>query len=557
MPTSDRDHDKIATTTDSTNEPADFDRAISTTGYGLFNVLLLLAVLPIAWTATFDTTSGAFILASAECDLQLITFFRKGVLVAFPYIAMITTGFIWDYITPYISMKTLFILALFGDSILNIVSSGVQSYYVFLLVKFISGIFVGGPLAMVMTYLTEFHSAKYKPRFTTWTGFLFAVANIVPAALGFTILPLDWHIGILGQDYGSWRIYLLICSIPPVVGLVTATMLPESPKYLMAIGRSDAALKLLRRMYCMNTRQPADTFPIKALFVRQKTQLARPVLDTSLERMRISLYNTKVLLTTTAYLPAFCFVSFLQFGSMLGFNTMRLWVPHLFIILNNFDAENWTPEERQPTICEMLDRRAALPGRQYLNCSNFDDACFRVVDYQSLGLSKFHHHRIVSRFILISRRIYNDYQASKTDHNAEININYLILKTSAIITALLISVASSFGINWAQSPPYMLTLAAAVIVTTRIAGNIVTAVNVDVIPVPLRATSTSILVIIGNIAAIVGNLIFSVLLDTKCIIAFMGLGCFFSVCFCVSLFFPQPVKELPAKPAEVSEISKA
>jgi len=59
------------------------------------------------------------------------------------------------------------------------------------------------------------------------------------------------------------------------------------------------------------------------------------------------------------------------------FNTMRLWVPHLFIILNNFDAENWT-EERQPTICEMLDRRVTLPARRYLNYSNFDDTCFRV-----------------------------------------------------------------------------------------------------------------------------------------------------------------------------------
>ncbi|XP_011636451.1 synaptic vesicle glycoprotein 2B-like isoform X2 [Pogonomyrmex barbatus] len=377
MLASDRDHDKIATKTDNVNEPADFDKAISATGYGLFNVLLLLAVLPIAWTAVFDTTSGAFILASAECDLEL-TFFRKGVLVAFPYIGMTTTSFIWDYITPYTSMKTLFMLALVGDSILNIVSTGVQSYYIFLLVKFVSGIFIGGPLAMVMTYLTEFHSARYKPRFATWTGFLFSVANIIPAALGFSILPMDWHVDILGQDYNSWRIYLLICSIPPVVGLVTATMLPESPKYLMAIGRSDAALKLLRRMYCMNTRQPPDTFPIKALLVRQKTQLPRPVLEASLERMRVSLYNTKLLLTTTAYLPAFCFVSFLQFGSMLGFNVMRLWVPHLFIILNNFDWENWTSSnERQPTMCEMLDCRATLPGRRYLNYSNVDDMCFR------------------------------------------------------------------------------------------------------------------------------------------------------------------------------------
>jgi VNT family MFS transporter (synaptic vesicle glycoprotein 2) len=85
----------------------------------------------------------------------------------------------------------------------------------------------------------------------------------VPAALGFTILPLDWHIDIFGRDYDSWRIYLLICSIPSVVGLITATMLPNSPKYLMAIGKPDAALKLLRRIYCVNTRQPPETFPVR------------------------------------------------------------------------------------------------------------------------------------------------------------------------------------------------------------------------------------------------------------------------------------------------------
>lgn len=53
---------------------------------------------------------------------------------------MTMTSFIWDYITPYISMRMLFIGALLGDSIVNILSSGVQSYNIFLLVKFISGI---------------------------------------------------------------------------------------------------------------------------------------------------------------------------------------------------------------------------------------------------------------------------------------------------------------------------------------------------------------------------------------------------------------------------------
>ncbi|XP_011056385.1 PREDICTED: synaptic vesicle glycoprotein 2B-like isoform X3 [Acromyrmex echinatior] len=483
MIASDRNADKIEiTTTDSVNEPADFDTAISTTGYGLFNVLLLLAVLPIAWTAVFDTTTGGFILASAEYDFEL-TFFRKGMFVAFPYIGMTTTAFIWDYITPYISMKILFIFALLGDSILNIVSSGVRSFYIYLLIKFISGILVGGPLAMVMTYLMEFHSARYKLRFTTWTGFLFAIANIIPAVIAFAILPLDWHIDILGQDYDAWRIYLLICSIPPVVGLVTATMLPESPKYLMATGRSDAALKLLRRMYCMNTHQPADTFPIKALFVRQKTQLARPMLKDSLERMRISLYNTKILLAS--HLPAFCFVSFLQFGSMLGFHIMRLWVPQLFIIVSNFDEKNWTPKERQPTFCELLDPHVTIPGRQYLNCSNFKDVFFR-------------HHCC-------------------SHGPPDIGGKQFRNKLGAVSTVY----ADAGGGGYRDD---------------KNSGD----------------TSINILTTIGNVAAIVGNLIFSALLETECLIAFIGMGCFFSVCLCISLFFPQSVKKSPAKPTEVS-----
>lgn len=43
-----------------------------------------------------------------------------------------------------------------------------------------------------------------------------------------------------------------------------------------------------------------------------------------------------------------------------------------------------------------------------------------------------------------------------------------------------------------------------------------------------RPTSTSILTTIGNTGAVVGNLIFSALLDTECLTAFMGFGCLFS-----------------------------
>ncbi|XP_043504239.1 synaptic vesicle glycoprotein 2C-like [Polistes fuscatus] len=522
------EENKVSTITGNVNvdEPANYERAISVTGFGLFNVLLFVATVPIAWTVLFDTTSPAFILASAECDLQL-TFFRKGVLIAFPFIAMLATASLWDYVTIYVGRRTLFVLGLLANSILNILSTAVDSYHVFLLIKFISGIIIGGPPSMVMGYLTEFHSATYKARFAAWSGFVFSMGTIVPAALGFTILPLEWDVDVFGKTYNSWRIYLLICSIPPVLGFVTASMLPESPKHLMEMGRQDVALKLFRRMYCMNTRKPADTFPIKALLV-QKTQLPRPTLRASLEKMRIDLYNTK-LLFSAPYLSAFSVLTFLQFGSMLGFNTMRLWVPHMFIILNNYDYEHWKPVGRAPTICEMLDRHAAKPGRPYLNCTNFDDACFEW----KINPSVYQNSTIIASSAVLFGFLVGFIMTTR------------LRKRIIIFVAFLISLASSFGINWAQAPPYMLTLAAAVIVTSRIASNIVTAVNADVIPIPLRATSVSIITSSGNLGVILGNVIFSALLDLQCLAAFLGMACFFIVCILVTFLLPKPIKTSP------------
>ncbi|KAG7197803.1 hypothetical protein KM043_001617 [Ampulex compressa] len=508
-------------------EPADYERAISKTGYGSFNLLILLAALPIAWAGLFDLTTGAFILASAECDLRL-TFFRKGLLVAFPYIAMTATAFSWDYLAPYVGARSLFVLALLADCFLNVLGSATGSYHVFLLLKFLSGVLAGGPLAMVMPYLAEFHSAKYKARFSTWVGLVVAVGNIVPAALAFIVLPLDWKVEIFGREYNSWRIYLLICSIPQILGLVTAGALPQSPKYLTQAGLPERALGLLQRMYSMNTGKPADTFPIKALVAQRDDRATLPLPKASMEKMRQSWYNARLLLSTP-YLPAFGFVCVLQFGSMLGFNTMRLWVPHLFIVLNNFDADHWRTKWRAATMCEMLDRRASIPARPYLNCSNFEDACFewtvRPVIYQN------------STIIACSAVVFSFLISMATTTRFR--------KKFTMLAAFLISVVSSFGINWAQSAPYMLTLAAAIIVTTRIAGNIVTAVNVDVIPIPLRATGIGIVTAVGNLGAVVGNLVFSALLGPACIVAYTGLGLLFLGCFCLCFFYPRPVKPSP------------
>lgn len=64
--------------------PADFEKAISASGHGLFHYLLLLAGLPCCAATLYETSTMSYVLPSADCDLHL-TLTDKGVLNAVTY----------------------------------------------------------------------------------------------------------------------------------------------------------------------------------------------------------------------------------------------------------------------------------------------------------------------------------------------------------------------------------------------------------------------------------------------------------------------------------------
>lgn len=53
---------------------------------------------------------------------------------------MTLTSFIWDHVTPYVGLRNLFVVSMLADTVLNVLSSAVDSYYLFLLIKFLSGV---------------------------------------------------------------------------------------------------------------------------------------------------------------------------------------------------------------------------------------------------------------------------------------------------------------------------------------------------------------------------------------------------------------------------------
>lgn len=65
-------------------KPADFEKAITASGFGIFNILLLLVTMLANMSNMFESSTISYILPSAECDLKL-TMMDKGILNAVTY----------------------------------------------------------------------------------------------------------------------------------------------------------------------------------------------------------------------------------------------------------------------------------------------------------------------------------------------------------------------------------------------------------------------------------------------------------------------------------------
>lgn len=67
------------------------------------------------------------------------------------------------------------------------------------------------------------------------------------------ILSYEWRFELYeGYEFRPWRLLILIYVIPGVIGGLWLFRMPESPKYMLAQGRNDEALEVVRWMYRTN-----------------------------------------------------------------------------------------------------------------------------------------------------------------------------------------------------------------------------------------------------------------------------------------------------------------
>ncbi|XP_068153300.1 synaptic vesicle glycoprotein 2C-like [Drosophila tropicalis] len=533
------------TDTPSDNAPADFDKAIEAAGFGCFNLILLLVAIPAQCAAIFESSVMSFILPVAECDLHL-TLTDKGILNATGYAGMIVSAIAWGYLADTKGRQKILYSGYLIDAICVLGSALSQNFWMLVVFKFLGGLVVNGPAAVLFTYLTEMHGPKHRSSVLMVVGMVTSVATVALPLLAWAVFPRDWDFQIFGfLDIHSWQIYLLICGLPSLISGLIFIIMPESPRFLMAQGRNEEALKAFQTIYHYNTRKPKESYPIKSLIqeapnrkankdeviytIEEKTELPETLKTkaskkksrTLLESLRAGLQQMKPLFHKPLLLMSLrCYT--MQFCIFLGMNTIRLWLPQLFASMAEYEAL-YAGQDVSASMCKVLEFSV---NRTAETTTNYEAKCS-----EPLHISM----DMYTNNIIVSATGFVGYFFAGAIMRA-------LGPKRLMIYGLFLSGTLGITLYFSVSSLMTLIVSATFLTITGIAVSSLLGAVVALFPTQLRTVVVAIAMMCGRFGALSGNLLFPVFIQIGCLPPFIMVSSVLLFSAVLSIFLPNPAK---------------
>ncbi|XP_047909636.1 synaptic vesicle glycoprotein 2C isoform X2 [Anser cygnoides] len=137
---------------------------------------------------------------------------------------------------------------------------------------------------------------------------VFVVGFVLPSAETDMCIPnsgsgwLGWSFSMgSAYQFHSWRVFVIVCALPCVSSVVALTFMPESPRFLLEVGKHDEAWMILKQIHDTNMRargQPEKVFTVNRIKTpKQIDELIEIESDTGtwyrrcLVRIRTELYG--------------------------------------------------------------------------------------------------------------------------------------------------------------------------------------------------------------------------------------------------------------------------
>lgn len=243
------------------------EQGIRAAGVGRFQYRLFV-IFGLVWLAdAMQVLSIGFTAPSiaATFGIPVPTALQTGTMF---FIGMLIGAFVFGRLADRIGRRPVLMMAVVIDAICGVASAFAPDFQWLLLLRFLTGIGVGGTLPVDYTMMAEFLPSDRRGRWLVLLESFWAVGTILLAVLALIAVSR-------GND--AWRLIFLVTGIPALVGVVFRFFVPESPLYLNKSGRSAEARAVLQRVATANRvsveignlePQPMERKSVFALFAR-------------------------------------------------------------------------------------------------------------------------------------------------------------------------------------------------------------------------------------------------------------------------------------------------
>ncbi|CAL8260736.1 unnamed protein product [Merluccius merluccius] len=478
-----------------------YEEAVEEAGFGVFHMLLLLVC---GWANASDAVEilcVSFLLPTARCDLQLSSS-DMGLLTASIFLGMMFGGYLWGYLADLRGRQRVLIVSLSVNGLFGALASLAPWFWLFLLLRFISGVGVGGSIPVIFSYFSEFLPRLRRGAMISALATFWMAGNILAAGLAWWVIPASWaHVALGPLTMQSWRVFVVLCSVPSLSSaLIFSLMMPESPKFLMEAGREEEALHVFRVMFAVNHLRSSKAFPMFGLVTSSPPSQSRRsshgsrwgrLCKTGLAPIK-QLFSGSLRPRSVVLLVVFYTISF-------GYYGLWMWFPELF---------KRTEDGGSP--CANMSR---LPQLQNQSCYPVNTAVY------------------MEGFVVAAS-------------NLPGNIFTILLMDSIggktlLSCSLLVSSASVFFIYLVQTKAGSLVLSCVFSGVSVIGWNALDVVGTELYPTQLRSSALGFFTGVGRVAAIMGNVVFGSLVDSNCAVPILLVSALLLAGGVVAFLLPQ------------------
>jgi MFS transporter, putative metabolite:H+ symporter len=161
-------------------------------------------------------------------------------LLASSFLGMFIGAAAFGRIADRIGRRRAFLFNLMWFSVWSVIAAVAPNPWMLMGARFMTGIGVGAEYPVADAYLSDVLPKAHRGRLAAWT---YTCSFLAVPALGFLSLSLN---GRKLFGFEGWRVLLLVGAVGALLVIALRRGLPESPRWLAAVGRTEDARAALR-----------------------------------------------------------------------------------------------------------------------------------------------------------------------------------------------------------------------------------------------------------------------------------------------------------------------